>query len=75
MKCVICKHGETQLGKTTITLERDHLTLIIKHVPAQICQNCGEEYLSAATTEHLFKTAEDVAQAGAYIDIREYAVM
>lgn len=34
MKCVICKHGETQVGTTTVTLERGGLTLVVKAVPA-----------------------------------------
>ncbi|MFH1911437.1 MAG: YgiT-type zinc finger protein, partial [Pseudomonadota bacterium] len=36
MKCVICKHAETKLGTTTVTLERDGLTYVIKQVPAQV---------------------------------------
>ena len=42
MKCVICKYGETEPGTTTITLERDNTTLVIKNVPADVCQYCGE---------------------------------
>jgi YgiT-type zinc finger domain-containing protein len=72
MKCVICKQGETQLGIATVTLERATLTFVIKRVPAQVCQNCGEEYVDEETTLQLFKTAEEVAQAGAQVDIREY---
>jgi len=72
MKCVICKHGQTQPGTVTVTLERATLTLVIKNVPAQVCQNCGEEYLNEVITERLLKTAEEVAQAGAQVDIREY---
>lgn len=33
MKCVICKHGETQLGQTTITLERNATKIVCKNVP------------------------------------------
>ncbi len=72
MKCVICKHGEAQPGTATVTLERGNLTLVIKRVPARVCQNCGEEYVDEETTFQLLKTAEDVAQADAQVDIREY---
>lgn len=44
MKCVICKRGETRQGKTTVTLERDGTTLVVKGVPASVCANCGEEH-------------------------------
>ena len=43
MKCVVCKSGETHEGTTTVTLERDGLTLVMKEVPAEICDNCGED--------------------------------
>ncbi len=48
MKCAICRHGITTDGYTTIVLERDQTTVVFKKVPAQICGNCGEEYVSAA---------------------------
>ena len=45
MKCVICKHGETKEGTTTVTFDRDGMTLVVKDVPAQVCTNCGEDYV------------------------------
>lgn len=73
MKCVVCKHGETKPGITTVTLERDTLTLVIKGVPAQICENCGEEYLDEQTTRQLLETAEKEVKAGAQLEVRQYA--
>jgi YgiT-type zinc finger domain-containing protein len=72
MKCVICKQAETRPGKTTVTLERDGLTLVVKGVPAQVCPNCGEAYVDQSVTAHLIRTAEETALARAPIDIREY---
>jgi len=46
MNCLICKTGTTQQGTTTVTLERDTTVIVIKDVPAQVCDNCGEYYLS-----------------------------
>ncbi|HWR20369.1 MAG TPA: type II toxin-antitoxin system MqsA family antitoxin [Verrucomicrobiae bacterium] len=73
MMCVICKNGTTQLGKATITLEREGTILVIKGVPAQVCANCGEEYVDEATTSLLLKTAEEVVQTGVQVDVRQYA--
>ncbi len=72
MKCVICRHGETAPGTATVTLERNALTLVIKGVPAQICLNCGEEYVDEDVTERLLQTAEEAVHAGVQVDIREY---
>lgn len=73
MMCVICKNGTTQLGKATITLEREGTILVIKGVPAQVCANCGEEYVDEATTSLLLKTAEEVVRTGVQVDVRQYA--
>jgi YgiT-type zinc finger domain-containing protein len=39
MMCPICRQGETQLGTTTVTLERRELTFVAKDVPALVCAN------------------------------------
>ena len=72
MKCVICKHGETKSGKVTVTLERGNLTLVIKSVPALVCENCGEEYLDEDISASLMETADGVAREGTQFDVREY---
>ena len=72
MKCVICKQGETRPGVTTVTFERNGLTLVVKKVPARVCVNCGEEYVDEQVAAKLLETAEDAAQAGALVDIRAY---
>jgi len=72
MKCMICKHGETKLGKSTVILERNNMTLVFKGVPANICENCGEEYIDEKTTGFLLKKAEESALAGVQVDIRQY---
>ena len=73
MKCLTCKHGETEPGTTTVTLEHDHTTVVFKHVPAEVCQTCGEAYLDAATTRHLLHIVEKAARAGVQVDVRTYA--
>lgn len=72
MKCIICKQGETKPSKATVTLERDGMTLVFKSVPANICANCGEEYVDEKTTKELLKSAEEAIKAGVQVDIREY---
>ena len=72
MKCVICKKSETQSGTATITLSRNGTTLVIKNVPAQVCSNCGEEYVDEQTTTKLLRDADKLARAGTLLDIREY---
>jgi YgiT-type zinc finger domain-containing protein len=72
MKCVICKHAETIPGTTTITLERDGLTYVIKQVPAQVCPNCGEDYVDEIIAGDLLRSAEQMVKDGTQVDIRQY---
>ena len=72
MKCVICKHGETQKGTTTVTLERDTSTIVFKDVPALICDNCGEKYIDEEVTKDLLKKANELVENGTEVDIRKF---
>jgi YgiT-type zinc finger domain-containing protein len=74
MKCPICRTGETKPGKATVTLEREGLTLVVRGVPAEVCGNCGEEYVDAADTDRLMVAAEDALRSGVKVDVREYVV-
>ncbi|WP_242064821.1 type II toxin-antitoxin system MqsA family antitoxin [Nostoc sp. FACHB-133] len=73
MRCVICKHGETKPGLVTVTLERDECIIVLKKVPAEICDNCGEYYLSDAVTEQVLEKAESAINNGAELEIIRYA--
>ena len=73
MKCLICKVGETRPGRATVTLERNVTTLVIKNVPADICANCGEEYVNAETSEFLLGIAEESVRSGVQVSVRDYA--
>ncbi len=72
MKCMICKQGETKSVTTTVTLEREETTLVMRLVPARVCKNCGEAYLDDKMTSHLLKTAEQIAKAGVQVEVRDY---
>ncbi len=72
MKCMICKHGETKKGTTTVTLEKGGSTIVFKEVPAHICDNCGEKYIDDSVTKELLKKARKIVESGVEVDIRKY---
>lgn len=73
MRCVICKHGQTEAGFTTVTLDRENCIVIFKAVPAEICTTCGEYYLSERITDELLQRAEEAIANGTEVEIRRYA--
>jgi YgiT-type zinc finger domain-containing protein len=72
MKCVVCKQAETRPGLATVTLERDGLTVVFKGVPAQVCPNCGEEYVDSSVSDRLLKEAEQTARNGTQVEVRQF---
>jgi len=72
MMCVICKQGEFAPGTATVTLVRDRVTLVVKSVPATVCENCGEEYVDETHAAQLLQILAETSRAGVEVDVREY---
>ena len=51
-RCDLCG-GELKPGKTTLEIWRGEELLVIRDVPADVCQQCNEAYLSADVSERL----------------------
>ena len=73
MNCPICNHGTLAPGVTTVTLEREQLTLVFKSVPARVCDNCGEQFLDETVSAELLEQANAAAKAGVQIEVRQFA--
>jgi len=72
MKCAICGLADTYPGTATVTLEREGSTVVMKQVPALVCPNCGEEYVSDSVSQRLMQIAEEAVHGGMTVDVREY---
>jgi YgiT-type zinc finger domain-containing protein len=53
----------------TVTLERASSLIVLKDVPAMICENCGDYYLDESTTQLVLKRAEEAVSKGAEVEI------
>jgi YgiT-type zinc finger domain-containing protein len=73
MNCVLCKHGQTKPGEVTVTLQRGDSLIIFKQVIAEVCENCGEYYLSEAVSQKLLQRAEEAVKNGAEVEILRFA--
>ena len=73
MKCAICRNGNTKKGYTTLILEKEDTILIVKRVPAQICDNCGEEYISSEVNKDLLHHAREEYGRGIALELLSYA--
>lgn len=72
MTCTICRHGDVVPRIATATLERGATTVVIKAVPAGVCDNCGEEYFDERTTRRLMEIADAAARTGVEVEVRPF---
>ena len=73
LQCQLCKHGSTTPGLATVTLQRGSTTVIIKAVPAEICENCAEYYLDENTTSQVLSMAEEAVKNRVEVEILSFA--
>ena len=73
MKCAICRNGNTEDGYATVVLEKGKTTLVFKHVPAKICDNCGEEYISSNVNKTLLQQAREELKRGITLGVLDFA--
>ena len=73
MTCPICKHGELRAGTSSVTLERNQLTLVIKGVPARVCDNCPEAFIDESISRELLAQATAASDEGIQVEVRQFA--
>jgi YgiT-type zinc finger domain-containing protein len=73
MSCVICRNGRTHKGHVTVTVQRGETTVILKRVPADVCDNSGEYYLSSEVAAQVLERAEAAVKSGAEVGILKFA--
>ena len=71
-RCTICRRRQLRPGAATVTLERGSTVLVVRNVPARVCETCGEEYVEQEVTARLLAFAQDAVRAGVQVEVREY---
>jgi YgiT-type zinc finger domain-containing protein len=72
MRCIMCKHGQTEPGQVTISVERAGGVVVIRNVPASVCTTCGEEYLTADVMRELEAAVEQASGVGLDVAVRTF---
>lgn len=71
-QCPMCPAGVLRDGTTTLTMERGETTIVFKNVPADVCDSCGEAFVSEDVSEEVYQQAEAAVEAGVQVDVRRY---
>ncbi len=72
MKCVVCRHGVTRAGVTTVAFHEGRWTLVVNEVPAEVCENCGEAYIAEEVTSRLLEMANEARRTKVQVLVRDY---
>ena len=73
MTCLICKQGNVNPGTTTLTVERGSMTLVLKGIPARVCDSYGEAYFDETTTGRIEELVDQLQHAGVQVAVQDYA--
>ncbi|WP_263784416.1 type II toxin-antitoxin system MqsA family antitoxin [Salinibacter grassmerensis] len=71
-ECPMCLAGTLREGSTTITLERGEATVVLKEVPANVCDVCGEAYVDEEVSAAVYEKAEEAVEADVQFDVRRW---
>lgn len=70
MKCVICKRDETQSDFATLSVVEGESTLVVKDVPADICVDCGDRYLTEGVGKRVLTLVDEMVRSG--LEVRTF---
>jgi YgiT-type zinc finger domain-containing protein len=73
MNCPICKNGSMTKGRTSVTFERKNATVVVKSVPANVCENCGEAFIEEVIARSVHRIVDTELKKGVEIEIIHYA--
>jgi YgiT-type zinc finger domain-containing protein len=60
-------------GHTSLTFERTGATVVVKGVPANICDNCGEAFVPEEVARRVHDVAQTELRKGVEIEVIHYA--
>ena len=66
--CPMCS-GEIAAGQTTFTVDLGSGVVVVRHVPARVCKQCGEDWIQDPVAERLEKIVLDARTVGKIVEV------
>jgi YgiT-type zinc finger domain-containing protein len=70
--CALCGGGLTN-STTTFTVDYGHGLFVARHVPAQVCNQCGESWIDDETSAHLEELLQQAKSRHAAFEVIDMA--
>lgn len=72
MTCPICGIGSLRPGTTVFAADVDGTLVVVRDVPASVCDVCGEAYIDDEVSQEIETTINDARGRGTESLIRHY---
>jgi len=69
MKCTTCHNGVCVSQPANTMFDKGESIVVLKNVPAMVCNNCGAKYFDAETTRLMLKKVKEVSAKGTELEI------
>jgi YgiT-type zinc finger domain-containing protein len=69
MICSICNIGTCNKGTTEELFNKNGKLIILKDLPAMICENCGAKFFSEETSNLILKNLKEAENSKAELEI------
>ena len=70
--CPVCRGGMRQQGTTTFTVELGFGVVVVRDVPAQVCDLCGADWIEDATAETLERIVEQAREKHPVVEVANW---
>lgn len=71
-KCPIC-NGHKSRSTTTFSVDLGYGVVVVRDVPAVVCEQCGSEWIQDKEAEQLEKIVQDAKNKHAMIEVSSYS--
>lgn len=68
MRCVFCG-GRVEKRMVTFSYEEEDKHLLVEHIPAEVCDKCGEKTYSPEVVDELLRFAKDKVKPVKVIEV------
>lgn len=70
-KCPLCK-GEKKEGITTYSVDLGFGVVVVRDVPANVCSQCGEEWIKPEAAKELEKIVNSARQTHSQLELLSF---
>jgi len=70
--CPLCG-GEKTKGETTFTTDLGFGVVVVREVPALVCDMCGESWLDDATAQGLENIVDDIRRKHSVVEVLNWS--